>query len=196
MKTTYFLSTGWMGWMAHRKWKEIKQQPGKMGQATCLAVAYFLSISCGPSTPSAMYFSSNLKLKLKSKLFLLNLATACLRGLGGHEISTAGLRRRGTFTTGRTTASSSARRRTTRASSGPTTRWPTRTTPWLTRTCRTCTGRIFTNRSFSILIHLQGGVSASPLRPGFGMTLIFGVPLSSRLCLGKWEFGRIGWATR
>ena len=26
-----------------------------MGQATCLAVAYFFSISCGPSTPSALY---------------------------------------------------------------------------------------------------------------------------------------------
>ena len=27
----------------------------QLGQATCLAVAYFLSISCGPSTPSALY---------------------------------------------------------------------------------------------------------------------------------------------
>ena len=27
----------------------------QLGQATCLAVAYFISISCGPSTPSALY---------------------------------------------------------------------------------------------------------------------------------------------
>ena len=38
--------TGRMGWMAHRKWKEIKQQPGTAGQGNmlgcCLLSFHFL----------------------------------------------------------------------------------------------------------------------------------------------------------
>ena len=35
--------------------KKLSSSQVHLGQATCLDVAYFLSISCGPSTPSALY---------------------------------------------------------------------------------------------------------------------------------------------
>ena len=34
--------------------KKLSRSQAQLGQATCLAVAYFLSIFCGPSTPSAL----------------------------------------------------------------------------------------------------------------------------------------------
>ena len=43
-----------MGWMAHRKWKENKQQPGRAGPGNMLGCCLLFSISCGPSTPSAL----------------------------------------------------------------------------------------------------------------------------------------------
>ena len=47
-------STGRMGWMAHQKWKEAKELPGTAGPGNMLGCSLFLSISCGPSTPSAL----------------------------------------------------------------------------------------------------------------------------------------------
>ena len=47
-------TTEWMEWMSHRKQKETKQQP-YLGQATYLAVALFLSISCVTYSPSTLY---------------------------------------------------------------------------------------------------------------------------------------------
>ena len=42
--------------------KKLSSSQAQLGQATCLAVAYFPSISCGSSTPSALYaFVSNNK---------------------------------------------------------------------------------------------------------------------------------------
>ena len=35
-KVTLFLFTGRMGWMAHRRWKETKQQPGTAGPGNML----------------------------------------------------------------------------------------------------------------------------------------------------------------
>ena len=35
--------------MAHRIWKKLSSTQAQLGQTTCLAVAYFLSISFGPS---------------------------------------------------------------------------------------------------------------------------------------------------
>ena len=64
--------------MARRKWKEIKQQPGTAGQATCLAFAYFLSISCGPSTPSALYMLGGFNSKYYQKIYTPEYSYACL----------------------------------------------------------------------------------------------------------------------
>ena len=44
-----------MGWMAHRKWKEAKQLPGTAGPGNMLGCCLISFISCGPSTPSALY---------------------------------------------------------------------------------------------------------------------------------------------
>ena len=41
------------------KGKKLSSSQAQLGQATCLAVAYFFSISCGPSTPSALYTLQN-----------------------------------------------------------------------------------------------------------------------------------------
>jgi len=53
-------TTGRMGWMAHQKWKEAKQLPGTAGPGNMLGCCLIFSISCGPSTPSALYMSSSL----------------------------------------------------------------------------------------------------------------------------------------
>ena len=41
--------------IAHRKWIETKQQPGKVGPGNMIAVAQFLSICCGPSCIRTRY---------------------------------------------------------------------------------------------------------------------------------------------
>ena len=47
---------GWVGWPTENG-KKLSNSQAQLGQATCLAVAYFLSISGGLSTPSALYMS-------------------------------------------------------------------------------------------------------------------------------------------
>lgn len=47
---------------------------------------------------------------------------------------------------------------------------------------------------FMIAMVIEDG--ASPLIPWVRLTLIFGVPLSALICVGRWEFGTIGWAAR
>ena len=48
---------GWGGWPTGN-WKKLSSIQAQLSQATCLAVAYFISISCGPSTPIALYLSN------------------------------------------------------------------------------------------------------------------------------------------
>ena len=45
-KTILYLCTGRMGWMAYRKWKECKQQPGTAWPGNMLGCCL---VSCGPS---------------------------------------------------------------------------------------------------------------------------------------------------
>ena len=45
---------GWGGWPTG-KGKKLSSSQAQLGQAACLAVAYFLSISGATSTPSALY---------------------------------------------------------------------------------------------------------------------------------------------
>ena len=45
---------GWGGWPTGNG-KKLSSSQAQLGQATCLAVSYFLSISCVPFTPSALY---------------------------------------------------------------------------------------------------------------------------------------------
>ena len=47
---------GWGGWPTGNG-KKLSSCQAQLGQATCLAVAKFISISCGSSTPSALYTS-------------------------------------------------------------------------------------------------------------------------------------------
>ena len=45
----YYIQGGWGGWPTGNG-KKLSSCQAQLGQATCLAVAYFLSISCEPST--------------------------------------------------------------------------------------------------------------------------------------------------
>ena len=45
---------GWGGWSTGNE-KKLSSNHAQLPQVTCLSVAYFLSTSCGPSTPSALY---------------------------------------------------------------------------------------------------------------------------------------------
>ena len=49
--------TGRMGWMANRKWKEVKQQPSMLPSPAVPGCCLFSSISCGPS---ALYTKTQL----------------------------------------------------------------------------------------------------------------------------------------
>ena len=67
-----------MEWMSHRKPKETKQQPGTAGPAIYLAVAWFLTVSCGTSTITTLYakfhfisYSSQLHLFRRQDFFLI-----------------------------------------------------------------------------------------------------------------------------
>ena len=50
--TVLVLSSGWPTGCG----KKVSSSQAQLGQATCWAVAKFISISCGPSTPSALYY--------------------------------------------------------------------------------------------------------------------------------------------
>ena len=50
----YSVQGGWGGWPTGNG-EKLNSSQAQLGQATCLAVAYSLSISCRPSTPSALY---------------------------------------------------------------------------------------------------------------------------------------------
>ena len=54
------LQGGWGVWST-RNVKKLSSSQAQLGQATCLAVAYFLSIYCGPSTPSTLYILERLQ---------------------------------------------------------------------------------------------------------------------------------------
>ena len=53
MNLNVIVQGGWGGWPTGNG-KKVSISQAQLGQATCLAVAHFLSISCGPSTPSSL----------------------------------------------------------------------------------------------------------------------------------------------
>ena len=60
--SVFGIQGGWGGWPTGNG-KKLSSCQAQLGQATCLAVAYFFSISCGPSTPSALYIINIQKAK-------------------------------------------------------------------------------------------------------------------------------------
>ena len=65
-------STGRMGWMAHRKWKEIKQQPGTAGPGNmlgCCLLSFHFLWAIHPIRP-ALCYQSNLAPKVFKPLLL------------------------------------------------------------------------------------------------------------------------------